>query len=179
MSFDDSQDPDNTVQDGDLVKPPKAWKPTVLDPFPSFRCTKIMDSGEQCKNMGIRGMLPENAKCTNHGGKNPAVKEKARSRVDAARMKILEDAETAAEVLSSLTLAGTADNIRLKAATEILDRAGVRGGVEIDVSGDVTVNTADEVRKRLASLALGIEDSIEDAEIVEDEEPKELEQGED
>lgn len=165
MSFDptDSDDQaDNTTQDGDFIPPPKAWTPTRLDPFPTFRCTQIKASGEQCENMAIRGMMPENAKCLSHGANNPAVLEKAKSRVDAARMKILNDAESAAEVLSSLTLSGTADNIRLKAATEILDRAGVRGGVEIDVSGEVQVNTADEVKRRLASLALGVIQNDED-----------------
>jgi hypothetical protein len=46
--------------------------------------------------------------------------------------------------------------VRLKAATEILDRAGVRGGVEIDTNVNVDVRPAAEViAERLDRLALG------------------------
>jgi hypothetical protein len=44
--------------------------------------------------------------------------------------------------------------VRLKAATEILDRAGVRGGVEIDVGVDVSLRSpADIIAERLQRLA--------------------------
>jgi hypothetical protein len=43
---------------------------------------------------------------------------------------------------------------RLKAATEILDRAGVRGGVELDIAVDTTKRSpADIVAERLQRLA--------------------------
>ena len=43
--------------------------------------------------------------------------------------------------------------VRAKAATEILDRAGFRGGVDIHISGEVEVNASDIVAERLAKLA--------------------------
>jgi hypothetical protein len=52
--------------------------------------------------------------------------------------------------------------VRLKASTEILDRAGVRGGVELDVGVDVTVRSPHEViKERLARLAAGAQHMIE------------------
>jgi hypothetical protein len=51
---------------------------------------------------------------------------------------------------------GQSEPARLKAATEILDRAGVRGGVEMDIGVDVQVRSAaDIVNERLQRLALG------------------------
>jgi hypothetical protein len=52
--------------------------------------------------------------------------------------------------------------VRLKASTEILDRAGVRGGVEIDVGVDVTVRNPHEIiKERLARLAAGAQHMLE------------------
>ena len=167
---------DNTLGDNDLIpRPdPKVWKPTLQDPFPTFRCTKTMKNGERCKNMGLNGMLPDNAKCIQHGGKQLSVKEKARARVDAVRLRMAEDTGLAMDVIEGLlSNSGTADQIRLKAAESVLDRAGIRAGVEIDVSGEVQVNTAEQVRERLALGKIDKnddEEDIVDAEIVEDEE---------
>jgi len=64
----------------------------------------------------------------------------------------------------------------LKAATEILDRAGVRGGVEIDTNVNVEMRPAAEIiAERLDRLAMGAmataarlaeEHSVIDAEVV-------------
>jgi hypothetical protein len=46
--------------------------------------------------------------------------------------------------------------VKLKAATEILDRAGVRGGIEIDTSVNIDVRPAAQViAERLDRLAQG------------------------
>jgi len=79
--------------------------------------------------------------------------------------------------------------VKLKAATEILDRAGVRGGIEVDTSVNLDVRPAAMViAERLQRLAVGATEAaaklaqagiivpadedprIEDAEIVTDEE---------
>jgi glycosyltransferase A (GT-A) superfamily protein (DUF2064 family) len=72
--------------------------------------------------------------------------------------------------------------VKLKAATEILDRAGVRGGIEVDTSVNIDVRpaasiiaerlqrlttTAAEASAKL-SLATGEELPTVDAEVVED-----------
>jgi hypothetical protein len=46
--------------------------------------------------------------------------------------------------------------VKLKAATEILDRAGVRGGVEIDTNVNIDVRPAAQIiAERLERLTLG------------------------
>jgi hypothetical protein len=58
--------------------------------------------------------------------------------------------------------------VKLKAATEILDRAGIRGGIEIDAKVDISVRPASElINERLARLRPNAI-SILDAEIVQE-----------
>lgn len=76
--------------------------------------------------------------------------------IERARAKLIQSAPYAVDVLEDIMENGQSEPARLKAATEILDRAGVRGGVELDVGVDVTVRSAaDIVQERLQRLALG------------------------
>jgi hypothetical protein len=148
------------------------FKPTMQRPLPAFQCVGIVEeTGERCRNYGKRGMTPETSRCVGHGGNNPDMREKAEARVEAARLKVWNSTEKAADVLEALLEPGTTEGIRLKAATEVLDRGGIRAGVELDLGVEVNVNHGDEVRERLANLALGryaLEaDEDEDEDIVE------------
>ena len=159
---DDGDEAVDPLSDPDQMRERKnPFKQSALTPLPAFQCTKVVD-GVRCQNWGIVGMLPDNSKCAQHGGRQLSVKEKAAARVDAARLQILQDAGLAVETIEQLMGTGTADNIRLKAATEILDRAGIRGGVEIDLGVNVEINSADEVRKRMAKLVLKAAEDAED-----------------
>lgn len=151
---------------------------TPLRPLPTFPCTHIAKStGLPCQNMGVMGMLPDKARCSAHGGTITTVSEKALARVEAARLKIFGTTEQAADVLESLLDPGTGEAVRLKAATEVLDRAGIRAGYELDVSGEVQINHQSVIQERLAKLAVGRkvfeatneDEDIQDAEIVEEE----------
>lgn len=160
---------------------PVGWKPTVAEPLPVVRCTTIKKDGTRCKAWSLRGATV----CIAHGARLPNVHKNAEARIEAARLRIIENADMAVNVLEELMQPGTAESIRLKASTEILDRAGVRGGYEIQVDGEVTVSPADEIAKRLSKLSEGAkavenmrsrvmeasgEEDIIDAEVVEDEE---------
>ena len=60
------------------------------------------------------------------------------------------------EALEDLVLNSTVPAVRLKAATEVLDRVGIRGGTELNVSGTVEheiIDPAIAVRERLNTLA--------------------------
>jgi len=75
---------------------------------------------------------------------------------DAAKMRLSQLTEPSLAALEDLVLNSTVPHVRLKAATEVLDRVGIRGGTELTVSGSVdhTVSTpAEVVHERLASLA--------------------------
>jgi hypothetical protein len=77
--------------------------------------------------------------------------------VERARRKLIQAAPYAVDVLEDMMENAESEPVKLKAATEILDRAGVRGGMELSV--DVEVNDARPphviVAERLQRLAAG------------------------
>lgn len=165
---------------------PAKWKPTAAEPVPVVRCTAIARStGAQCKRWSLRGTNV----CMRHGGQLPNVADHAAAVVEAARLRLIGLSDEAIDIVHDLAVNSTADQVRLKAATELLDRAGVRGGVEVDFGGNVEVThetAADRARRLLEQTASRLATKIEteretddepteddpdvvDAELVEDE----------
>jgi tRNA A37 N6-isopentenylltransferase MiaA len=148
------------------------------NPVKVIRCTEIARStGKQCGRWALRGTNV----CQKHGGSLPHVKEHAAAVVEAARLRLIGMSDQAIDVIEDLSLNATAEQVRLKASTEILDRAGVRAGVEVDFSGqvDLTVETAaDRTRRHLEETARRMaearriqeaaDEDVVDAEIVEE-----------
>ncbi len=154
---------------------PHGWKPSQAAPVPVVRCVTIKKDGTRCKRWSIRGYT----KCKSHAGPGALmpdgnVNKYAASIIEAARLRLIDSADDALEVLLQLSQPGTGEAIRLKAATEVLDRAGIRGGFEVEITGEVTVSSADEIRKRLTELRKGSEElsrmqgEIVEGEIIED-----------
>lgn len=138
---------------------PVAWKPTAKEPVPVMRCTQIKKDGVRCGRWSLRGYT----KCQKHAGPGALMPDgnvnKYRDAViEAAKLRLLDDADDALNVLLELRQPGTSEAIRLKAAESVLDRAGIRGGFELDVSVEVSESPADEIRKRLAGLKEGAEE---------------------
>jgi hypothetical protein len=76
--------------------------------------------------------------------------------IERARGKLMQAAPYAVDKLEELMEFAESEPVQLKAATEILDRAGVRGGVEIDSNINIDVRPAAEViNERLNRLAQG------------------------
>jgi hypothetical protein len=68
----------------------------------------------------------------------------------------MQAAPYAVDKLEELMEYAESEPVQLKAATEILDRAGVRGGIEIDSNVNIDVRPAAEViNERLNRLAAG------------------------
>lgn len=135
---------------------PAGWHPTPSQPVPVVRCVQIKKDGTRCRRWSLRGYT----KCKSHSGPGALlpdgnVKKYAAAVIEAAKLRLIEESDDAISGLVSLTQPGTAEQIRLKAYTEILDRAGVRGGYEVDVAVEVTDDPSDELRKRLTSLREG------------------------
>lgn len=143
---------------------PSGWRPTAAEPLPVVRCTMIKRDGTRCKKWSLRGTTV----CVKHGASLPDVREHAAALVEAARLRIIGNTDMAVDVLEDLMQPGTADAIRLKAADSILDRAGIRGGLQIDV--EVTDNTspAEALLSRLSKLNASAD--ILDAEVLDSEE---------
>lgn len=161
---------------------PENWKPRAGKELPALRCAHIRDDGSRCRNFGVRGTGFGGTKsmCFIHGGSLPQVKAKAEAMLLTARMRLVENTGMALDTLFDLTKPGTADQIRLKASTEILDRAGIKGGIDLNIEVNHNISAADQIRDRLQSIRSTVEpesqeddEEILDAEVVDNEDDKE------
>ncbi len=85
-----------------------------------------------------------------------SVKHKTSDDIERAREKLMQAAPFAVDKLEELMEFAESEPVKLKAATEILDRAGVRGGVEIDTNVNVDVRPAAQIiAERLERLSSG------------------------
>jgi hypothetical protein len=127
-----------------------AWKPTVSEPIPVVRCTANNNTGERCKKWSIRGATV----CLKHGGGLPNVKEHANAVVEAARMRMVGMVDDAIDAIDELVNnPGTQAQVRLKAATEILDRAGIKGAPDLTIQVEHTISAADSIAEKLKGIA--------------------------
>jgi hypothetical protein len=151
---------------------PKSNKRAPLG-LPS-RCRIVKPDGLRCQ-LWHSGRLKDDGLCRIH----LKTIRRPGADVERARLKLVQAAPYAVDKLEQLMETAISEPVALKAATEILDRAGVRGGVELDVGIDVTDSRPAHVivAERLQRLAegatmiagaLGQEHRVIDAEIVED-----------
>jgi len=147
-------------QEAGGAKPGK--KPASLP----HRCRFVKQDGIRCL-LWSSGLVTDDGLCRIHLQNN---KRKAGQDVEKARAKLMQSAPYAVDVLEELMETAQGEPTRLNAAKEILDRAGVRGGVEIDVQGEVSLRSpADILNERLQRLAQGAANmaaQIEDAEVI-------------
>ena len=140
------------------------------------RCRIVKEDGLRCM-LWASGRAKDDGLCRAH---LKSVRKPGED-VERARRKLIQAAPYAVDVLEDMMENAESEPVKLKAATEILDRAGVRGGSELLV--DVEVNDARPphvvVAERLQRLAAGAAnmqamldaasaEPITDAEIVED-----------
>lgn len=135
--------------------------------FPT-RCDTVRTDGTRCWNWAPSPR--KSSLCKQH---RPWTAELEAQNAAIARRKISLAAPAMADALEDLALNAASEPVRLKAVTEILDRAGVRGGVEIDHHVEIEItNPAEKVRERLRVLAersaAALEEAIPDAEVVTD-----------
>jgi hypothetical protein len=115
------------------------------------RCRIVKTDGIRCM-LWTSGRVKDDGLCRVH----LRTTRRPGADIERARAKLVQSAPYAVDVLEDIMENGQSEPARLKAATEILDRAGVRGGVEMDIGVDVQVRSAaDIVNERLQRLALG------------------------
>ena len=124
-------------------------KPTALP----HRCRQVKDDAIRCM-LWSSGRIKDDGLCRvhlRHVKKNPS------DDIERARKKLVQAAPYAVDVLEDLMNSAVSEPVRLKASTEILDRAGVRGGIELDGNINVTDgrSAADIISERLGRLASG------------------------
>ena len=146
-------------------------------PLP-VRCKAIKDDGVRCQ-LWSGGRLPDDGLCRVHLG---SLKNKPTDSVERARSRLTQASPSAVDVLETLMDGAESEQVKLKAATEILDRAGIRGGIDLNTEVTVDVRPAASIiaerLQRLSQTALEItkEDAEQtvDAEIVEEEKEPEV-----
>jgi hypothetical protein len=151
---------------------------------PPQRCRQIKSDGMRCL-LWSANRTTDDELCRIHLGSRH---NNITGAVARARERAYQAAPIAIQMLEQLMESAESEPVKLKAATEILDRAGIRGGVEIDAKVDVNIQPAAQlINERLlrlrpqASNILEIESS-EDAgggetveEVILEVEPVELE----
>ncbi len=118
-------------------------------PLPS-RCKAIKDDGIRCQ-LWTGGRPQDDGFCRVHLG---ALRNKPTDSVERARSRLTQAAPTAVDILEDLMQGAESEPVKLKAATEILDRAGVRAG--FDINTDVTIDVrpaASVIAERLQRLS--------------------------
>lgn len=138
------------------------------------RCRQIKHDGIRCM-LWASGRPKDDGLCRVH---LRSVKHKTSDDIERAREKLMQAAPFAVDKLEELMEFAESEPVKLKAATEILDRAGVRGGIELDSKVTVDVRPAAEIiAERLDRLAVGAmqaaarlapDNSVIDAEVVVD-----------
>jgi len=136
------------------------------------RCRQVKFDGIRCM-LWASGAPKDDGLCRIHLRN---LKHKTSDDIERAREKLMQAAPFAVDKLEELMEYAESEPVKLKAATEILDRAGVRGGVEIDTTVNVDVRPAAQIiAERLDRLASGAiqaaarlapENSVIDAEVV-------------
>lgn len=116
------------------------------------RCRQVKHDGIRCM-LWASGRIKDDGLCRVH---LRSIKHKTSDDIERAREKLTQAAPFAVDKLEELMEFAESEPVKLKAATEILDRAGVRGGVEIDTNVLMDVRPAAQViAERLERLAVG------------------------
>jgi hypothetical protein len=126
--------------------------PTFDAPISSQRCEHTAQTtGKRCKRWAVRGLRA----CRFHSEFDDATMVLRDFVLEYARRDLYRMTPMALDVIEEImTDTDVSPAVRLKAATETLDRIGVRGGSEVQVNVETTmVNPADEIRARLERLA--------------------------
>jgi hypothetical protein len=98
------------------------------------------------------------------------MRQAAARRVEEARTMMMGKTPEMYEVLLSLTKPGVPEGIRLKAATEIMDRAGLKAGVDVQVTVEHVGSPLADIMNQLDIISGHTEpEEILDAEEIEEE----------
>jgi len=153
--------------------PPSPKRAPLAQPA---RCRTVKTDGLRCM-LWSSGRIKDDGLCRVH----LKTQRKSGEDIERARRKLVQAAPYAVDMLEELMESAVSEPVKLKASTEILDRAGVRGGMELDVGVDVTDarSPAQIIGERLARLSEGAQrtasllsddENITDAEVVVDDE---------
>lgn len=147
------------------------------EPVLPTRCKTVKKDGQRCWAWAVD--KANGGHCRSHSA-GAWLRADQGNAIAHARIKLMQSAPELAEYLLQLAESGSqTDNVKLKAITEALDRAGVRAGVDIAIQGGLTVevDAASAIRERLAGLAgrqaIEVPDGVIEGEVIsDDQEPQ-------
>lgn len=105
------------------------------------RCEFIKSDGNRCQ-LWHSGRT-DHKMCKTHSGSNQT--PLTSQIIDRARTRLGQASIAAVDQLEHLMQSAESEPVRLKATTEILDRTGIRGGVEIDSNLNIEVRPAESI----------------------------------
>ena len=120
-----TENPSKTKPIRDRRLSPRDWS---ISDVPERQCTAHKRNGDRCKNAAIRG----GTVCGYHGGNAPAVKAKARLRLEMASDRL------ARQLLNMTTDPNVADPVKLAAIKDALDRSGLAAKNAVSVEVGIT-----------------------------------------
>ena len=115
-----TENPSKTKPIRDRRLSPRDWS---ISDVPERQCSAHKRNGDRCKNAAIRG----GNVCGYHGGNAPAVKAKARLRLEMASDRL------ARQLLNMTTDPNVADPVKLAAIKDALDRSGIQAKTAVSV----------------------------------------------
>lgn len=149
------------------------------------RCTTMKADGTRCWGWAT-GASESLGMCRVHSNRVNKKTQSGLSIMQAARNRLISATAGAVDILEDLANNAESETVRLGAVNSMLDRAGIRGGIEVEQKVDVTINeSAKLVQDRLDKLRQGQEEKakllkqisegvptaeVVDAEVVDDDE---------
>lgn len=124
---------------------------------PPARCQAMKIDGVRCYNW-TNGTVTYGDFCKSHAFNRPSQEQVGLSMRAKARARIESGALMAAEGLEELAQSATSEPVRLDAYKTLLNIAGIRPGMEIDVKGEVEVI---EARSIVADRLLALREAAE------------------
>lgn len=143
--------------DGATVHPVRI-RPSGRPEMSERGCQETLRSGRQCTYPALEDSLF----CGYHHSiaKADPTHDVIRYReqmMDHARIELLRMSPKAAETIEQILDSDTVPaQVKLKAATEVWDRIGIRGGMDLDINAEVHTDPAEDIRKRLEAMGAGI-----------------------
>ncbi len=132
------------------IREKDGWEPSYKEPIPRIRCTnKAKQGGEQCRITAYRGSLL----CYKHGGKELNNRKAQAEAIEAARLRLMNMTDMAIDVVKDMLEDPEVNaNTRLKAAQDVMDRAGLKPGVEMTLEVNHNHNIASEMRDQMLNM---------------------------
>jgi len=163
------QNKSSRTPEGQNSEIPLGWKPTMAEPIPVFRCSfewgvDHPKYGKRCNRYSLRGTTV----CLKHGAQLPSVQEHAAAVVEAGLLRLINHSDAFIDVIFDLSKNSDSDAVRLGAAKDGLDRAGLKPGTNINVTVETKVDAAEVLLSKLLAITQrNKEEEIVDAEVVE------------